>query len=133
MFNIRILEEKDYQELLSWWSFWKFPAPAQEMLPDNGLCGIMISKNEVNISAGFLFFTNSKICWLEYIVSNPEYRSKDRSEAIQLLINELSAIAKEKGFKVMFTTLKNPNLINHYKKCGYLMGSTGTCEMIRLL
>lgn len=133
MFKIRFLEENDYQELLSWWSFWRFPAPARETLPDNGLCGIVIYKEGINICAGFLYFTNSKICWLEFIVSNPEYRSKDRTEAIQILINELSEIAKEKGFKVMFTTLKNPNLIKHYEKCGYSMGSTGTCEMVKVL
>lgn len=62
MFSARVLKEEDYTELISWWKFWRFPAPAQEMLPNNGTCGIMLSKEGINICAGFIYYTNSKMC-----------------------------------------------------------------------
>lgn len=133
MFNARVLKEEDYQELASWWKWWKFPPPAQEMLPNNGTCGIMLSKEGVNVCAGFIYYTNSKMCWIEFIVSNPNYRKSDRKEALLVLINELGDIAKSKGFKVAYTNLKNASLINHFADCQYIKGSIQTTEMIKIL
>lgn len=130
MFKIRLLTDNDYSTLLNWWSFWKFPAPAKDILPEEGRGGIMVYKDSIEICAGFLFFTNSKMAWLEFIVSNPEYKEKDRKEAICFLINELTFIAKSKGFKVVFTSIKNENLINRFKECGYIIGSENTKELI---
>lgn len=133
MFSARILKEEDYKELVSWWRWWRFAPPAQEILPNNGTCGIMISKDGINICAGFIYFTNSAICWVEFIVSNPDYRESDRKEALTTLINELGNIAKQKGFKVVYTNLKNASLVNHFTDCEYIKGSTETIEMIKLL
>lgn len=130
MFNIRIFKEEDYPELVSWWKFWKFTPPSLEMLPESG---IMISKEGVNICCGFLYFTNSKICWSEFINSNPNYRESDRKEAVKFLILELERVAKNKGFKVIFTSLKNPSLIKYYSDCEYIKGSSGTTEMIKVI
>lgn len=129
MYNIRLLTEDDYPELCEWWKFWRFGIPAQELLPENGTGGIMLSKDGVNICAGFLYLTNSKICWLEYVVSNPKVR-ENRHEAIQSLISELTFLAQAKGYKAVFTSLKNENLIKHYEACGYTKGSNNTYEMV---
>jgi hypothetical protein len=130
MFKVRMLEDSDYEILCDWWAFWKFPAPPKDHLPGQGTCGLMTTKDGINICAGFLFFTNSKICWLEFIVSSNTYKEKDRPEAIQTVITELTDLARRKGFKTVFTSLKNENLIKHYEQCGYIKGSKGTTEMI---
>lgn len=129
MYSVRILTEEDYSLLCRWWKFWRFPAPTQEMLPNNGTCGVMISKDGVDICAGFLYFTNSAMCWLEYVVSNPEVR-ENRDELIQQTIYELTMMAKAKGCKVVFTSIKHPRLIKHYEAVGYVQGSKGTVEMV---
>ncbi len=130
MFSIRTIDNEDYSELLRWWSAWRFPAPPQDCLPNNGTGGIMVCKNSVNIVAGFLYFTNSKLCWMEFIVSNPKYKEDDRKEAIRFLIDELGHIAKSRGFKAVFTSVKNQHLIKHYEDCGYKKGSNNTYEMV---
>ena len=130
MFKIRLLTDDDYLNMVKWWNFWKFPPPPKEYLPSEGKSGIMVTKDGIDICSGFLFFTNSKMAWLEYIVSNNEYKEKDRKEAIQFLINELTHLAKRKGFKVVFTSVKNKSLINHMTDCGYIIGSENTTEMI---
>lgn len=126
----RWLNETDYKQLLNWWKWWRFPAPPAEALPENGLGGIMISKEDVDICAGFLYLTNSKLAWLEFVVSNPDYKEMDRQEAVVILIQELTLIAKNKGCISVFISIKNENLIKHFEKAGYLKSSSGTTEMI---
>lgn len=132
MFNIRPLTEEDYQMLCEWWKINRFPAPPQDCLPNNGKGGIMVSKNGIDICAGFLYYTNSKLAWLEFIVANFHYREKDRGEALQFLIDELSGIAERKGFKAVFASIKKESLINHYEACGFSKNE-GTVEMVRKL
>lgn len=90
----------------------------------------MVYKDDVEICAGYLFFTNSKMAWIEFIVSNYDYKEKDRKEAICFLINELTNIAKSKEFKIVFTSVKNENLIKRFKECNYVIGSENTKELI---
>ena len=40
----------------------------------------MIEKNNIPIVAGFLYFTNSSAVLLEWIVSNPDYKEKDKKK-----------------------------------------------------
>lgn len=133
MFKTRRLNEEDYNTLCNWWKWWRFPAPKQKMLPENGTCGIMISKDEIDICAGFIYFTNSSIAWVEFIVSNPDYREKDRTDAIRFLLESLSGIIKQKGFEVIYSSVKNENLIRSYLDAGYIKGSTNATELIYVI
>lgn len=130
MFKARLLNDNDYQQLLGWWKFWRFGAPPKECLPEDGRCGLMITKDGIDICAGFIYFTNSKIAWIEFIVSNPEYKAKDRQNAIEILITELSNIIRNRNCHIVFTSLKNENLINRFESCGFTKGSSGTTEMV---
>jgi hypothetical protein len=129
-YELRMLTDNDYDMLRSWWKWFRFPAPPKDYLPEDGRGGILVSKNGVPICAGFLFLNNSKIAWIEYLVSNPEYREEDRQQAIQRVIYELCVIAKNKGYKAAFTSLKNQNLIKRYEAVGFSVGSSNTTEMI---
>lgn len=130
-FFARTTTEEDYPELCEWWAANRFPAPPQDMLPENGKCGIIVEHEGKNICAGFLYFTNSKIMWFEYLVASFEIKNKElRKESIQFLLNSVAFVAKSKGFKVIFTSVKHPSLINHYKEAGWVIGSEGTKEMI---
>tara|TARA_R110000824_G_scaffold54463_6_gene150273 strand:+ start:1907 stop:2317 length:411 start_codon:yes stop_codon:yes gene_type:complete len=133
-FKVRLLEEGDYENtLLKWWKDWKWDAPAKDFLPENGLGGIMVSKGDTDICAGFLYFTNSKAAWCEFLVSNKEYKDDDRSLAIKVLLDSLSEMGRWKGVKYVYTSLKNDSLIEKYKDCGYIQGSTGCTELIKIL
>lgn len=134
MYSIRKLTEEDYPTLCEYWKFWRFPVPLQVCLPDNGTCGAMVMKDGVNIVAGFIYFTNSTMAWIEFIVSNPGVKDKkERKEAIRYLIAELCGIAKQEGYLLAYTSIKHPNLIHHYEACGFATGSKGTVEMIKIL
>lgn len=132
--EVRALKNEDYAiTLIKWWKAWRWTPPLKDMLPENGTGGIMVSSNGVDVCAGFLYLTNSKTAWLEYIVSSRDYKESDRSEAIELLINTLNEIAKNKGFLYIYTSLKNKPLISKYKNCGFIEGSNNCQEMIKIL
>ena len=118
-FNIRLLNEGDYDNILKeWWSDWDWMAPPKESLPNNGLGGFMVYKGDVNVCAGFAYFTNSNLAWCEFIISNKKYKDDDRNEAIEILINAIIDACKEAGYKAIFTSVINSNLIKKYENCG---------------
>lgn len=131
MYSVRVLTEEDYPVLCRWWKENRFPAPPQDCLPSNGTGGIMVSKGEIDICAGFIYFTNSKLSWIEFPVADFNYRGNDRAEALQFLINELTGIAQRQGFKAVFSSVKNQNLINHFDACGFTKNKN-TTEVIKV-
>ena len=135
MMEVRYLKESDYDNILvGWWSQWRWSAPAKDMLPQNGAGGIMISKGGEDICAGFVYFTNSKTAWIEYIISNPCYKNReDRKNALNMLINVLSVYVEQEGYKYIYTSLKNKHLIDRYADCGFLSGDKNCQEMIKIL
>ncbi len=132
MFSPRWLEESDYKELCKWWKAFRFPAPAIEMLPDRGKCGIMISKGDVNVCAGFIYYTNSSFALCEYVVSNFEYKEKDRVEALKKLYKTIEFVARDEGYKLLFSTVRNEHLIKKMESFGWEAGSK-TQEMIKVI
>jgi len=73
------------------------------------------------------------VSWIEFIVSNFNYREKDRKEAIEFLINSMCAYAKTAGTKYIYTSLNNTSLIKRYENCGFQTGSEGCVELIKIL
>jgi hypothetical protein len=134
VFTIRLLNESDYDNtLVKWWKDWRWSAPPKEMLPNNGLGGFMVSKGDVDICAGFAFFTNAGIAFSEFIVSNFDYKEDDRKEAIEFLIESISAACKKAGHKAVWTVLHSNSLIEKYENCGYKRTQDNCTEMIKLL
>jgi hypothetical protein len=127
--NYRALTSNDYGMLCEWWSFWRFAAPPQHALSTSG---IIVFEGDIPVCAGFLYGTNSSFCLIEFIVSNPNVKDKElRSNAMEYLINSLCDIGKQSGFYLVFSSLKNQNLINKYKDCGFTEGSNNCVELIK--
>ena len=135
-FIVDFVEEEDYDTLCEWWSFWRFPSPTRDMLPDNGLGGLKVSyvdgdNKKTPCCVGFLYGTNSSMCWLEFIVSNPNVKDKEiRSNSIELLISQICSRAESNGYKSVFASISNQNLINKYKKVGFVSSPTKTTELV---
>jgi len=133
--TIRGLNENDYQEILiGWWAQWNWTAPARDFLPDDGKGGIIIYDGDTPICAGFIYMTNSSVAWVDWIISNKEYRIKDkRREAIKLLIESLTNISKNTGSKYGYALIKNQSLMKTYQDLGWSKGDSYTSEMIKIL
>ena len=70
-FSIRKLEPSDYEDVLvGWWKEWGWQAPAQDFLPENGEGGLMVMVDNKPVCAGFMYITNSKVSWVDWIISD---------------------------------------------------------------
>lgn len=131
----RKLIESDYDEILvKWWKDWKWEPPARDFLPESGCGGIMVFVGDVPVCAGFMYITNSKVAWVDWIISSREYtKREERRAALKLLIESLTKFCKDTGNKYVYALIKNQSLIKVYKDAGYINGDTYTSEMIKML
>jgi hypothetical protein len=134
-FNIRPLNENDYDDvLLKWWQDWGWEPPQREFLPDDGKGGIIVLDEDEPICAGFMYTTNSKVAWVDWIISSKTYRKKpQRKEAILLLVDTLTNICRNTGHKYTYALIKSQSLIDTYKELGYVKGDGYIGEMIKVL
>lgn len=131
--TIRQLNDTDYQDILvNWWTQWGWVAPEKDFLPDDGMGGYIVYDDETPVCAGFIYVTNSRVAWVDWIISNKEYRGK-RKEAITMLIDTLTNLSKMSGSKYAYALIKNNSLIQTYESLGYVKGDSYTSEMIKLL
>ena len=131
-FNIRKLEASDWNTLVKWWDSWpEWTAPPKTFLPENGTGGLIVEKDKQPIVAGFLYFTNSQAVLLEWIISNPEYRNADRSEAIELLINMAEEVCKKQNQLHIFSIGRNKHLIETHKKLGWHVDNKPSYEIVK--
>jgi hypothetical protein len=133
--NVRPLEIGDYENILvGWWQDWGFSVPPKEFLPVDALCGMIVYDDDTPVCAGFIYFTNASVAWIDWVISNKQYRKKPhRSEAINKLVDSLTDVAKYSGFKFAYALIKNDKLVSRYEKLGYTKGGSYTEEMIKVL
>jgi len=131
--NTRTLTESDYEILSDWWKAWNWPVMAKDMLPDDGTGGIMIENEGENIVAGFLYWSNSKLVWLDWIISNPNADKKIRKQAIELLILTAEQMVKEAGSKYMMSISRSNSLLKIHEKIGWSIDKTPSHEMIKII
>ena len=132
-FNARKLTEQDYSMLVDWWEWWRWSPPSKNLLPNNGTGGIIIEKNNIPVVAGFLYFTNSEMVLLEWIVSNPKYKESDRKDAIEMLINVSEQVCRKENKKYMFTIGRSKHLRETHEKLGWSVDTKSSYEIIKNL
>lgn len=114
----------DYWTLASWWNAHNWPCPDQEMLPETGFI-------VEDVCAGFLYKTDSKIAWLEFIISNPKIEKEKRTQSLDLVISALCEEAKKLGFKVIFTSVQHKKLIQRYENHGFIVADNDMKNMVK--
>jgi hypothetical protein len=131
--EIKALEDSDYENILcKWWKDWDWEAPPKDFLPDNGKGGLIVYDGDTPVCAGFMYVTNSAVSWVDWIISNKQYRKKpDRAEALTMLIDSLTNICKNTGSKFAYALIKHNSLLETYKELGYIEGDSYNKEMIK--
>jgi hypothetical protein len=131
--NTRTLTGSDYEILSDWWKAWGWPVMAKDMLPDNGTGGIMVENKGENIVAGFLYWSNSKLVWLDWIISNPDADKKIRKQAIEMLILTAEQMVKDAGSKYIMSISRSNSLLKIHEKIGWSIDNTPSHEMIKVI
>ncbi len=133
--NIRSLNFDDYSDtLVKWWEDWSWEAPERDFLPDDGTGGFIVYDGDVPVCAGFIYVTNSKVAWVDWIISNKSYTDKEgRKQAITLLLLSLTNACELSGYKFVYALIKHEGLIKRYEDVGYVRGDKYNTEMIKRL
>jgi len=128
----RRLVESDYEVLVEYWKWSRFPPPPKEMLPNMGLGGMMVAdENGNNICAGFLYNTDSALAWIEFIVANPQIKDREiRRKGLVFLIESLTNEARELGYLAVFASIKVESLIQRYIEAGYSADGKKSTELV---
>lgn len=124
--NVRLFTEKDYPIVCSWWKDHQWPSIPLSFLPKTG---IIVD----DCAAGFLYCTDSKLCWLEFVVVDKSADKQRRRDALDLLISESIEIAKESGYMVMFSSVSHAGLIQRYKNHGFDVTDQNMTNLIKRL
>ena len=122
----RSFKEGDYDMVCDWWEWWWKGEPAieRELLPPDEHC-FLIEKNNTPIVAGFLYLSYKvKIGYFTYMVSNPEYREKDRRDIIESFVKNIEDESKSQGLKFLFTVCGNIHMENIHNKLGWTVDKT---------
>ena len=134
-FNIRKLNSTDYEDILvSWWNDWGWEPPAKDFLPDDGEGGLIVLDDDIPVCAGFIYITNSKVAWVDWIISNKNYDNKKaKHRAVKSLVDSLTQACKAGGSKYAYALIKHDGLIDTYKELGYMKADNYSQEMIKVL
>ena len=124
--KIRHFTDSDYEMVCSWWSGHDWPSIPLTFLPTTG---IIVD----DCAAGFIYSTDSKICWLEFIVVDPKSDKTYRREALNTLMNEAAKIAKEMGHSAIFTSASHEGLIERYKNNGFKVTDKNMTNLMRII
>jgi hypothetical protein len=119
-YNIRPLQLEDYSTLVKWWeSYDHIVTPESHMLPEGGLGGFIVEKEGRPMAAGFLYLTNSTVGYVDYLVSDPNYKGKDRFEMITWLIEACSEEAIRQGCRITWAMTTYSGIVRRCDKLGY--------------
>jgi hypothetical protein len=134
-FTIRKLNKTDYDSILvDWWKDWRWTPPAKDFLPEDGEGGFIIYDGDTPVCAGYIYITNSKAGWCDWIISNFNYKDKvKRKKALVELVKVLTTALKLNGCKYSYALIKSKSLIEHYEDNGYIEGDKYNTEMIKKL
>ena len=104
-------KEQDYAQVAQWWEAQDFAPIAPECLPETGYI--------VNdCVAGFMYKTDSKFAWIEWIVSDPESNPLVRRASVPILVDTLVEAAREEGFTRIISSIEHPSLKKVYTEAG---------------
>jgi len=122
--NIVKFTFEHHDEVSGWWKERGWAPIPLATLPTTGFI-------VPGVCAGFLYLTDSNLCFLEWVISNPESESQDRSKGLDLLIDELLTEAENLGYKVVSTVTTHPKLILRYEEFGFKKADEQMTNLLR--
>jgi len=124
----RSFKKGDYEIACGWWEWWWKGQEGIErrILPDDNRCFI-IECNDIPVACGFLFVDKkAPVGYLTWVISNPEYREKNRRQLLELLIENIEKQAKILGVEFLFTVCGNKHLEKIHKKLNWWIDKSVT-------
>ena len=122
----RNFQKGDYETCCKWWKWWWGSFGAEPIrrgfLPKDERCYI-IEKDGVPVASTFLMlcYDIPAVAWTTYLVSNPDYKEKDRRDLIGILIKGVEKEAEKYGILQLFTVCNDRHISDIYRNLGWDM------------
>ena len=122
----RNFKKGDYETVCKWWKWWWGSFGAEPIrrgfLPKDKRCYI-IEKDTIPVASTFLILSYDipAVAWTTYLVSNPDYREKDRRELIETLVKNVEKEAERYGVLQLFTVCVDKHISDIHRNLGWNM------------
>lgn len=120
-FNWR-LESKSicYGKLKDWWTTHK--AFEGEFIPYSSMPNrvFTVSNEDKDLYSVAVYITDSDMCWIGWITSNPYSKPRDRNKALEFLYTQICVEMKAQGFEIVISKTKQNGLMRTLKNTGFI-------------
>jgi hypothetical protein len=116
--------KEDAPTINEWGKAHAFPLPPEECLPPIGYIA-----NEAAV--GFLYTTDSKLAWMEWVFADPKKPKEERKVALDTLIEYLSAVAEDKGCLAIFSASGFKAFSSVLERNGFTETDSGISHFIK--
>lgn len=114
-------KDEFYETFCKWLEQHSFPQINDLILPNN----VFVCYNEeIPIYCVWLYFTDSKLCWMAFPASNKGINYKKKIGGMEFLLNSVSKYCKRKKILTLITTSNTESIIEPLLKSGFTVGDT---------
>lgn len=100
---IRRCTKEDFEDISNWCRQWGFDPIADWYFPED----VFIVPGIISAS---YYKTNSKVAYIENIISSPDASSEDRQKGLGMLGDHIFKLAAEDGFRVVLGITNHPSV-----------------------
>jgi hypothetical protein len=100
---VRPFQPEDIKQINSWYGARGIPPIDKHLFPDVGYI-------EPGVAAGFLYQTDSSLCFIDGYVANPAAPKASRGEAFDAITISIVRTAKDHGFRQILAYTEHPEI-----------------------
>lgn len=119
-----------YPIYCKWLETHNFPAIAEILLPENVF---VFYTDEVPCYCLWLYFTDSKLCWIAFPASNKNVNFNKRNCGMEFLLNEVLKYCKKKKIAMVITTSNTEKIMESLLITGFVEGDKGVNHYVKIL
>lgn len=110
--EVRVFTEEDIDEINDWFDDRNEAGISARVLSRTGLIA-------PGVACGFLFATDSRICFLDFYISNPLAPKEERAAAFDEITRRLIEVAKERDYSLIFGASSHKSIQERCVKFGF--------------
>lgn len=109
----QLINDTHFPQIEKWLNAWNIPITVLDGVSKTGL---IIE----DVCAIWLYETNSKLCFVDGLISNKNINDKLRSDCVSKLLKYMYQLAYNKGFKYMQVNTKLSSVKNRAEDMGFV-------------
>jgi len=131
MVTIRTYEDDDYPIVQEWWKKHGWDGVPQGILPP---LGAIADCEDYDICAAWVYLTaNQGICWIEWLVSNPDASPIMVRKGIKALMDYFDMTLHALNYNVIFTSCRQASLGRVFEAEGFTKTDDNVSHYIKVV